>query len=412
MAEKVLMISLSPTMEQGTIAIWNKKVGDKVEEDDVLCEVETDKASMEYESTVEGTLLKIMVEEGDQAAVGDLIAIVGEEGEDIESIIQSTQISTSSTPKVKDIEPKPVSPAQNIPETQASSQSISNRDIKISPLARKIAQSKGLNLNAITGSGPGGRIIKRDVEQLNVVSSTTVDIKASPVTSTSEDLIIPLTVKKRVTAEKLSESKFSAPHYYVKNSIEMDGLISGRSSLNKSIKNTKISFNSFLIKLVAETLKSNRAINAGWNNDSIIQFGRIDIAIAVATDEGLITPVIRDVANKGIVQIEEELKVLIDKAMSNSLALEEFTNSTFTISNLGSFGIEEFTAIVNPPGSAILAIGETKRVQVVGDDDVVSIKSMMKASLSCDHRVIDGKDAALFMKKLKEIIECPLSAFY
>jgi pyruvate dehydrogenase E2 component (dihydrolipoamide acetyltransferase) len=429
MAEKIMMLALSPTMEMGTIAKWNAKEGDTIANGDVICEVETDKATMDYEAMVDGTLLKIVLPEGGQAKVGDTIAIVGEEGEDFAALVQedakkSTAVSAKADPTeaVPTEAPPAEAPAADAPAPAAektpaaASVAVSgNGKILASPLARRIAAENNLNLAAISGSGPSGRVVKRDVEaaiSAGTARAKAVQPTASVIAAQASDQKLPISQKRQVIAQRLAESKYTAPHYYLKLSIQMDDLIASRAALNKSLRDQKISFNAFLIKFAAEALKRHPMVNASWNGDHILQHGSIDVGLAVAQPDGLITPVVRDTGNKGIVQIEEELAELIDKALNNRLTPEEYTGATFTISNLGSFGIEEFTAIINPPGSAIMAIGQTIKTPVVTEGDNIDIKSLMKVTLSCDHRIVDGAVGAGFLKDFKDMIENPIRVLY
>ena len=393
MAEKVLMIALSPTMEEGTLVRWTKQEGDAVISGDVLCEVETDKAAMDYESAGEGTLLKILVPEGEKAVVGQAIAILGEAGEDIEDLIQETEQEDQTEPS-DDLEEEPKK------DKEAEDR------IKASPLARKLAEKHGLSLQEISGSGPGGRVVKADVL---AASEEAKKAPAASAQSSLSDETVPVSGKRKIIAKRLAESMFSAPHYYLKVSVSAQHLISARGRINDR-RMDKISFNAFLIKFAAEALKQHPVINSTWQGETILRHGSIDIALAVALPDGLITPVVRSCGLKGIQAIEAELKELIQKAKDGMLKPEEYQGATFTISNLGSFGIEEFTAIINPPGSAILAVGESRRVPVVGEDGQIGTDTVMKLTLSCDHRVIDGAEGAAFLTALKRIIEDPIHA--
>jgi pyruvate dehydrogenase E2 component (dihydrolipoamide acetyltransferase) len=385
MAEKLLMLALSPTMETGIIAKWLKKEGDPVESGDVLCEVETDKATMDYESPARGMLLKIVLPEGSSASIGDLIAIVGKEGEDVAGLLDE------APDRDKDDE-----------ELRAAPDG-SSEPVRSSPLARKLAALNSLPLETIKGSGPAGRIVKADVDKALAT--------AGAADSGQTDTVIPISSKRRVIAQRLSESMSSAPHYYLKVPVEMDAVMASRSRLNDRL-DVKVSINAFLIKFVAEALKRHPAVNASWTGDAIVQHGLADIGLAVAQKDGLITPVVRDCGHKGIVRIDQELDELIQKARTNALKPEEYTGATFTISNLGSYGIEEFTAIINPPGSAILAVGEIRREPVVQPDDTIQVKSVMKLTLSCDHRVIDGSVGAEFLTDLRNMLEEPVRVLY
>ena len=426
MAENVLMLALSPTMEEGTITVWHKNEGDSISEGDLLCEVETDKAIMEYESANAGTILKILVKEGEQARVGVAIAIVGEAGEDVSGLIAEIAYLAEKAEK-----PEPVgAPGRPGPAVAKAPLEIQERTgrIKASPLARSLAAEHRLDLHLVRGSGPGGRIVKRDLEEALLASMPPPAAPPPPVGPAAEtgpaagvglpgpagplrDERVPLSGKRKVIAGRLAESKFSAPHYYLKIDVVVDGILAARKSLNSS-RSDKVSFNAYLIKLTAEALRRNPMVNASWEGDSILKHGRIDIGLAVAQDDGLIAPVVRDCGGKGIIAIDQELKVLIDKARNNRLTLEEYTGATFTISSLGSYGILDFTAIINPPGAAILAVGKAQRVPVVDETDQVKIQSKMILSLSCDHRVIDGAVGAAFLKDLKDMIEDPFAALY
>jgi pyruvate dehydrogenase E2 component (dihydrolipoamide acetyltransferase) len=451
MAEKVLMLALSPTMETGTIVNWNKKEGDQVSEGDILCEVETDKATMEYESQNEGTLLKIVVPTGEEAAVGQAIALVGKDGEDIGSLLEEIERDTTSRPEagarkegeaqqeaepgrgegegaVQGVEAEPASPAQTAQSPGA--QAVEPRSaappggIKASPVARRIADQHGIDIRRIEGSGPEGRIVKRDVEEALAEGGAAPSRQAvqrpahgaeitipthTPVEMTTTS--VPVSGKRKVIAQRLSDSMFSAPHYYLRTIVAVDELFRARKELNARVTE-KVSFNAYLIKFVAEALRRHPVVNAGWEGDRIIRYGRADIGLAVAQPDGLITPIVRDCWNRGILSIDAELKVLIDRAVNNKLKPEEYQGATFTISNLGSYGIHDFTAVINPPGSAILAVGEARREPVVGANDQVEVRTNMVLSLSCDHRVIDGDKGALFMQDLKRLMEDPVQALY
>lgn len=456
MAEKLLMLALSPTMEEGVISRWLKNEGDKIESGDLLAEVETDKTTMDYESSTSGVLLKQVVAEGGSAAIGDLIAIVGEEGEDISALLkeggsQATAAAPTAKTEVKaepetEAEPAPGAKAGELAEQTAEtrkSESAENESaqpkavaeggmLRASPLARKLAEINELSIEGIDGTGPEGRIIKADIEKAIAAGDHSAAKEASPAAKAVKpapaaastgmpaaiqpqaapgDVSIPVSGKRRVIAQRLSESKFSAPHYYLKVRVEVDGLLASRKRLNEKAA-TKISINTFLIKFAAEALKRHPVVNSSWATDSIIQHGSIDIGLAVAQEDGLITPIVRNCGNKGLVQIEQDLQELIEKARSNSLKPNEYTGATFTISSLGSYGIEEFTAVINPPGSAILAVGEFRKDTVVQPDDSIEIRTLMSLTLSCDHRVIDGAVGAEFLNGLRQMIEEPVRVLY
>lgn len=410
MAEKVLMVALSPTMERGTIANWIKNEGDRVASGDILCEVETDKATMEYESMQEGVLLKILVPPGKDAGVGEAIAILGQPGEDISALLQPAVATVATKPAEKSAPAEP-KPAQATTIQMPESGTEGGR-IKASPLARKLATEAGLPIQTMVGTGPGGRIIKRDVEKtLQIQASGGVTPVPSSTAVPGVDEVVRVSQKRRIIAQRLAESKFSAPHYYLRLSVAMDAIMAARAALNAASQQ-KISLNAFMIKFVAAALQRHPMVNATWNGETITRYSRIDIGLAVAQPDGLITPVVRNCAQKGIVAIDGELKVLIERALANKLTPEEYSSATFTISNLGSFGIEEFTAIINPPGSAILALGEIKKEPVVGPDDQIQIQSRMRMTLSCDHRIVDGAIGAAFLKDLKDMMENPIRVLY
>jgi pyruvate dehydrogenase E2 component (dihydrolipoamide acetyltransferase) len=449
MADKVLMLALSPTMETGTIVDWNKKEGDQVSEGDILCEVETDKATMEYESQNEGILLKIVVSAGQEAAVGQAIALIGEKGEDIGSLLEEIERDAASAPAAGEPEKKtaevevvssqrgtasqaveeaPAPRAQAIPASGAPAPEAAGAappgGVKASPVARRLSEQHGIDMKGIQGSGPEGRIVKRDVEKALETGGAAAPRAAPARTAPGAGIAIPaytpgeMTVtkipvsgKRKVIAQRLSESMFSAPHYYLRTIVAVDDLFKARKELNSRVTD-KVSFNAFLIKFVAEALRRHPVVNAGWQGDHIFQYGRADIGLAVAQADGLITPIVRDCWNRGILSIDAELKVLIDRALINKLKPEEFQGATFTISNLGSYGIHDFTAVINPPGSAILAVGEARREPVIGANDQVEVRTNMVLSLSCDHRVIDGDKGALFMQDLKALMEDPIQALY
>jgi pyruvate dehydrogenase E2 component (dihydrolipoyllysine-residue acetyltransferase) len=438
MAEQVLMTALSPTMEEGTIVAWIKKEGSTVSPGDVLCEVETDKATMDYESTQEGTLLKIIKGDGTSSRVGDTIAILGEEGEDIKDLVAAAGESGAAAPKpaeataedapaaedVAAVKPAPAAtqtgsatPAAAPAQAPAASPPAAGGAMKASPLARKLAADRGIDLGQVAGTGPAGRIVKRDVEQFVpgaaaiAGGATAAAYVAPPAMVPGENVTIPVAGARAVIAKRLGESKFSAPHYYLKSTVRMEGAMAARKQLNAELPE-KVGFNAFLMKFVAEALKRHPGVNASWQGDHILQFGSIDIGLAVDRGNGLITPIVRNCGNRGVVDIDRELKALITKAGDGKLQPSEYTGATFTISNLGSFGVEEFTAIINPPGSAILAVGTIAKTVVVDDDDELEVAQVMKMTLSCDHRVIDGAAGGRFIHELQRIIQTPVRVLF
>lgn len=416
MAEQIVMLALSPTMETGTIANWLKQEGDTVANGDVLCEVETDKATMEYESVQEGTLRKIVVPEGGDAAVGETIGIIGDPDEDITELEQQAQNAPATEASDEETSEqstsKPAGKSDSTDTAPAAPESAGGR-VKSSPLARKIAEEAGIAIERINGSGPGGRIVKRDVEEAIASGGASPATRPTGAATASAltDQTIPVSNKRKVIAQRLAESKYTAPHFYLKTAVFTERMMDGRKALNASLDH-KVSVNAFLMKFSAEAIKRHPVINSSWEGDVIRQFGSIDIGLAVAQEDGLITPIVRDCGSKGVIQIDDELSDLIERARSNKLAPEEFTGATFSISSLGTFGIEEFTAIINPPGSAILAVGQMQKVPVVGENDTISVRNQMKLTLSCDHRVIDGAKGAGFLTELKAIIEDPIRALY
>ncbi len=414
MAEQILMLALSPTMEKGVITKWLKKVGDKVKSGEVICEVETDKATMEYESQAEGVLQKIVVPENGQAAIGDCIAIIGQEGEHAAEIpagkpAAAMPVKAGLAGVAKPAEPEKLKESVSVQAVETGG----TEQIKSSPLARKIASQHGLNIHLLTGTGPGGRVVLRDVEQAIAAGRKPAAVisKAAVAEAVLKDEEIPVAGKRKIIAQRLSESMFSAPHFYLKVAVDAGELVRTRQKLNLDPART-ISINAFLIKLTAETLKHHPVVNSSWAGDRIIRHGRIDIGLAVALEDGLIVPAVRDCANKGIMAIEAELTELIGLAKAGKLKKEHYGNATFTISNLGSFGVDEFTAIINPPESAILAVGRIRKVPVFDEKGNVAAASMMNMTLGCDHRVIDGAVGARFLSDLKQLIESPISAFY
>lgn len=408
------MPKLSDTMEEGVIATWNVGEGDSVESGDVIAEVETDKATMEVEVFDAGTVLKILAEEGDAVPLGGLIAVIGEEGEDITDILEEAKsagrASNETSGKEKseesadsgDDEEEDFDPVFGDLEKKENVQSDDGR-IKASPLARNMAEEQGINLSNIEGSGPHGRIIKRDIESYEPSKAPAA---APAVTVSREDKEHRVSQMRKTIARRLSESKFSSPHFYETIDIDMSAVWNARKQLNE-ISESKISFNDIVVKACATALRKHPQVNSSWHGDKIIEHGDVNVAVAVGIDEGLLTPVIDNTDQKGLQQIAAESKVLIEKAQNRDLQPEEMEGSTFTVSNLGMFGIEEFTAIINPPNACILAVGAIREVPVVEDGEVVPGKRM-KVTLSSDHRIVDGVVAAKFLNTLKSMLENPL----
>jgi pyruvate dehydrogenase E2 component (dihydrolipoamide acetyltransferase) len=401
MAEIVKMPKLSDTMEEGVVSKWHKKVGDKVKSGDLLAEIETDKATMDFESFQDGVLLYIGVEEGKGAPVDSILAILGKEGEEYKSLINA-----APAPAVVESAPE-VSVVASIEAPAAVATSIISNDsrTKASPLAKKIASEKGIDINQVSGSGDGGRIVKRDIENFSPASQTKSAVAYSPVgqESYTEENVSQM---RKVIARRLAESKFSAPHFYLTIEIDMDNAIAARTSINAQ-GDVKISFNDFVVKASSMALRKHPAINSSWLGDKIRRNNHVNIGVAMAVEDGLLVPVVRFADNKSLSQISAEVKEYSAKAKSKKLQPQDWEGNTFTISNLGMYDIEEFTAIINPPDACILAVGSIKQKPVVKNGAVVP-GNVMKLTLSCDHRVVDGASGAAFLKTLKEYLEQPV----
>ena len=410
MAEIVRMPKLSDTMTEGVVADWHKKVGDEVESGDLLAEIETDKATMEFESFQDGVLLHIGVEKGGSAPVDSILAILGEKGEDISTLLEEEKNKSSDEPKTDDsaveekVEVKAEATEKKTETTAPKStqnNSSSNGRIIASPLAKRLAEEKGIQLQNIQGSGDHGRIIKRDVEEF--VPGTSSAAASFGQESFTEE---PVSQMRKVIAKRLAESKFTAPHFYLNIEVNMDEAFATRQSLKA--KNLNFSFNDLVIKASAEALLKNPAVNSAWLGDKIRRNEHVHIGVAVAVEDGLLVPVVRHANTKKLSQINTEVKDFAEKAKSKKLQPQEWEGNTFTISNLGMFGIDDFTAIINPPDSCILAVGAIKDVPVVKNGSVVPGK-VMRLTLSCDHRVVDGATGALFLQDLKAMLENPLA---
>lgn len=414
MAVKVEMPKLSDTMEEGVIAKWNVEEGDEVESGDIIAEVETDKATMEVEVFDDGTILKILVDEGEAVPLGQLMAVIGEEGEDISDLLEDAASGgEEETSETEDEDSKENTPEES--EEKESTDTASEKSeeetsatpddsrIKASPLARKMAEEKGITLSKVEGSGPHGRIIKRDIEGYEPSA-----ISAETATVSREDKEHRVSQMRKTIARRLSESKFNNPHFYETISIDMQPVWDARKQINEASDDTKISFNDIVVKACAAALRKHPEINSSWHGDKIVEHGDVNVAVAVAIEEGLVTPVINKTDQKGLQQIGQETRDLAEKARERKLQPEQMEGSTFTVSNLGMFGIEEFTAIINPPNACILAVGAIKEVPVVENGEVVPGKRM-KVTLSSDHRIVDGAMAAQFLSTLKQMLENPLA---
>jgi len=417
MAEIVRMPKLSDTMTEGVIAEWHKNVGDTVESGDLLAEIETDKATMEFEAFEEGVLLHVGVEKGGSAPVDSVLAILGEEGEDISGLLEdlknekpaetkeeapakaATPSPTPvSTPKVETAKPAPIV-AQTKSTSYPAASTIADGRMKISPLAKKLAEERGINPSFLNGTGEAGRIIKRDIDNYNGSGNTFVGVESS-----SDE---PVSQMRKVIASRLGESKFTAPHFYLTVSIDMDNAIEARKSINSMIAPQKISFNDMVVKAVATSLKEHPAVNSAWYGDFIRTNEHVHIGVAVAVPDGLLVPVVRFADGKSLTQIGAEVKDYAQKAKAKKLQPEDWQGNTFTISNLGMFGIEEFTAIINSPDAAILAVGGISQVPVVKNGEIVP-GNVMKVTLSCDHRVVDGAVGSAFLNTFKNYMQNPV----
>lgn len=418
MEEVVLMPRLSDTMEAGVIASWHKQVGDTVKKGEILAEIETDKATMELESYKNGTLLYIGAQKGEKILVNGLLCIIGDKSKvDVDAVVRSISAGGSAstaakpaTPAAKINEPAPVTPVAD------SSNTSSNGRLKASPLAKKLASEKGIDLNQVKGSGDGGRIVKADIDTFKPLTPAGHTEKAAAPTPvfaavTGEEgyTDIPNSQMRSVIAKRLSESKFSAPHFYLTMEINMDNAMAARTQLNE-ISPVKISFNDLVVKAAALALRQHPAVNSSWLGDKIRRNHHIHIGVAVAIEDGLIVPVIKFADQKGLPQIAAESKELSAKARNKKLQPQEFTGNTFTISNLGMMDIEEFTAIINPPDSCIMAVGRIKEV-VQKKGDGFGIGHVMKVNLSCDHRSVDGATGAAFLQTFKKFLENPIGLF-
>lgn len=413
---------LSDTMEEGVVAAWHKAVGDTVSIGDLMAEIETDKATMDFESPHDGVLLHIGVEEGNAIPVGALLAVVGEQGEDVSSLINGAASSqAASSESSAAVEEAPAAPQATPAEAPASSTSSADEAgrIKASPLARAMAKEAGIDLNSVQGTGENGRIVKRDIEALATGAQTAAPSAApqaapqvsmapaampSDATGTySEEKVSQM---RKTIARRLAESKFSAPHFYVTMEIDMDNAIKMRKQLNEFAP-SKVSFNDMVIKAVAASLRKHPKLNASWLGDSIRYHDQINIGVAVAVDDGLLVPVVRNADTKGMSTISAEVREYAEKARDKKLQPHEWEGNTFTVSNLGMFGVEEFTAIMNPPDACILAIGGIKQTPVVKNGEIVP-GNVMKVTLSCDHRVVDGAMGAAFLQTFKAMLEDPM----
>lgn len=422
MEEVVLMPRLSDTMTEGVISAWHKNVGDKVKKGDVLADIETDKATMELESYKNGTLLYQGAKQGEKIAVNDLLCIIGEEGKvDVNSIVSaakggSVKAAASDKPQAASKQAQATSSESKNESSAQSSPSGDGGRIKASPLAKKLAKEKGIELSQVQGTGDNGRITKTDIDNYKPAQSSAISHQPTtqPINQSTPQLSsqegyrdIDNSQMRKVIAKRLSESKFGAPHFYLTMEINMDNAMAARTQMNE-VSDVKISFNDMIVKAVAMALRKHPAVNSSWMGDFIRQYQHIHIGVAVAIEDGLIVPVIRFADQKTLSQIAAETKELAGKARNKKLQPNEFTGNTFTISNLGMMDIEEFTAIINPPDSAILAVGRIKEI-VVKKGDGFGTSNVMKVTMSCDHRSVDGAVGAAFLQTFKKYMENPVT---
>ncbi|MEX2589306.1 MAG: pyruvate dehydrogenase complex dihydrolipoamide acetyltransferase [Chitinophagales bacterium] len=437
MAEVIRMPRMSDTMEEGVIAAWHKKKGDKVSNGDLLAEIETDKATMDFESPGEGTLLYIGAKEGESIDINAILVILGDKDEDVDAILKEEEKKEKSSEKDQEKESEEEDDAVEIP-TGASKQAESKSEdtdkekeseekadtkqsakladvesdkgrIKASPLARRIAAEKNISISEIKGSGDDGRIVKKDVEEYlekgGAEKAGKIELPKVVQEESYED--VSLSQMRKTIAKRLAESKFNAPHFYLTIEVKMDRAMEARKKLNE-VAPLKISFNDIIVKATAHALKKHPQVNSSWLGDKIRINHHVNIGVAVAVDEGLLVPVLRYTDAKSLSHIAQETRNLAEKAKNKKLQPEEMQGNTFTISNLGMFDIDEFTAIINPPDACILAVGKIKEVPVLKDGELAS-ENIMKITLSCDHRLVDGATGAKFLQTLKAYLEEPLA---
>jgi pyruvate dehydrogenase E2 component (dihydrolipoamide acetyltransferase) len=432
MASVVEMPRLSDTMKEGTLARWVSKLGDSIEPGDEFAEVETDKAVMTFESFDEGVLLALLIEEGDTVPLGTPIAILGEEGEDIAGVLSDMQAKADAGKAISEAggpvdekkaaapapspEPEPVaapvvaapapvaSPEAQVASAPSAGVGADGIRIKASPLARRIAADKGIDLATVAGSGPQGRIIKRDLEGLDATRRVARSARRAP----KEDTVVRASQMRKAIASRLIEAKQGAPHFYLNMTINCDRLVDFRRQLNASQSDVKLSYNDLVMRACVVALLDHPEVNAAWEGNQIRQFGGVHIGFAVALPTGLITPVVRNAEGKGLIEMAQEVRSLAGRARDQQLQPDEYTGNSFCVSNLGMFGIERFTAIINPPAACILAVGALREEPVVVDGNI-QVGHTMTVSLSCDHRAVDGATGAQFLADLKHVIENPVN---
>lgn len=419
-ATVIRMPLLSDTMTEGKIVAWNKKEGDTVKSDDVLAEVETDKATMEVIGYADGTLLHIGIPEGQVAKVNGIIAIVGKKGTDISPILAAEKSGGAAPKTAAPAETAATATAPAQAEAPAASNGSTDGRVKASPLAKKLAEDKGIDIRQVTGTGDGGRIVKADVDSFVPSKTAPAATPSAPGAKAPAAQVAafapvgqeghtdtPVSQMRKAIARRLAESKFGAPHFYLTMEINMDEAMKSREAINK-ISPVKVSFNDMVIKAAAMALRQHPDVNSSWMGDSIRHNQHIHIGSAVAVDEGLIVPVIRFADQKSFSQIAAETKTLNDKAKNKKLQPNDYSGNTFTVSNLGMMGIEHFTAIINPPDSAILAVGAIKETVIV-ENGQFKATNVMKVTMSCDHRTVDGAVGARFLVTFKQLMENPVT---
>ncbi|MBR9861337.1 pyruvate dehydrogenase complex dihydrolipoamide acetyltransferase [bacterium] len=410
MAVAVKLPRMSDTMEEGTLVSWQVKVGETVKPGDVLAEVETDKATMDLENFEKGTVLHLNVEEGDTIPVETVIAVIGKEGESYEELLKEEPKKEEEAPEeevpeaAKEVAPGPSQSTSSspAPDLTVSSQSNGTDRVFASPLAKKMAEEKGIDISSVKGSGDNGRIIKRDIENYSPAASSS---SAVPFGQEQYEEI-KVTQMRKTIARRLAESKFTAPHFYLTMEIRMDQAVAARKQMNE-YSEQKISMNDLIIKAAAVALRQHPMVNAAWMGDKIRQNKHVHIGVAVAVEDGLLVPVVKFADHKSLTQISSEVKVAAEKAKNKQLQPADWEGNTFTVSNLGMFGIDEFTAIINPPDSCILAIGGAKETVIVENGEMKP-GHVMKVTLSCDHRVVDGVTGAKFLQTFKSLLEEPV----
>jgi len=404
MAVAIKLPRMSDTMEEGTIVTWFVKVGDTVKSSEMIADVETDKATMELENFEKGEVLHLNVAEGETVPVETVIAIIGKKGEDFQHLLtEDTASSEEEEPapeEPKAPETAPVSSSASVSETPVVADQETNGRVFASPLAKKMASEKGINLSQVSGSGDNGRIVKKDIENFKSAPQQTGSVGVE----SYED--VPITQMRKTIAKRLAESKFTAPHFYLTKEIRMDAVMDARKRMNE-YGETKVSVNDLVIKAAASALKKHPNVNSSWLGDKIRRNHHVHVGVAVAVEDGLLVPVIRFADSKSLSQIGSEVRDLAGKAKNKELQPKDWEGNTFTISNLGMFGIDEFTAIVNPPDACILAVGSSKETVVVENGEMKP-GHVMKVTLSCDHRVVDGVTGAQFLQTFQELLEEPV----